>query len=41
VLAWTVNDAAEVERLASLGVDGIVSDDPGMALRSLATLSAP
>lgn len=41
VLAWTVNDAAEVERLASVGVDGIVSDDPGMALRSLATLSAP
>lgn len=38
VLAWTVNDPATVERLAGLGVDGIVSDDPGMAL---ATLGGP
>jgi glycerophosphoryl diester phosphodiesterase len=38
VLAWTVNDPAAVRRLAALGVDAIVSDDPGMAL---ATLSAP
>lgn len=35
VLAWTVNDAAEVRRLAALGVDGIVSDDPAMALATL------
>jgi glycerophosphoryl diester phosphodiesterase len=38
LLAWTVNDPASVRRLAELGVDGIVSDDPGMAL---ATLRAP
>jgi glycerophosphoryl diester phosphodiesterase len=35
VLAWTVNDAATVRRLAAIGVDGIVSDDPGMALATL------
>ena len=28
VLAWTVNDPAGVRRLAAVGVDGIVSDDP-------------
>jgi glycerophosphoryl diester phosphodiesterase len=38
VIVWTVNDAAAVRRFAALGVDGIVSDDPGMAL---ATLTAP
>ena len=27
VIAWTVNDAAEAERLASLGVDGLCGDD--------------
>ena len=36
VLAWTANDPAAVLRLAALGVDGIVSDDPGMALATLA-----
>lgn len=35
VLAWTVNDPAGVRRLALLGVDAIVSDDPGMALATL------
>jgi glycerophosphoryl diester phosphodiesterase len=38
VLAWTVNDAASVERVTAAGVDGIVSDDPEMARRHLATL---
>ena len=38
LFAWTVNDPATVRRLAALGIDGIVSDDPGMAL---ATLRAP
>lgn len=38
VLVWTVNDAAAVERFAALGVDGIVTDDPGMARQTLATL---
>ena len=35
---WTANDAQTVRRLARPGVDAIVSDDPGMALRTLATL---
>jgi glycerophosphoryl diester phosphodiesterase len=35
VLAWTANDPDVVRRLASLGVDAIVSDDPGMARRAL------
>ena len=38
VFVWTVNDPAAVERFADLGVDGIVTDDPGMALQTLATL---
>jgi glycerophosphoryl diester phosphodiesterase len=38
IIAWTVNDPAEIERLAAAGIDAIVSDDPGMAL---ATLNSP
>lgn len=38
IFVWTVNDPAAVERFAALGVDGIVTDDPGMALQTLATL---
>ena len=40
VVAWTVNDPAGVVRLARLGVDGIVTDDPEMALSALATLDS-
>lgn len=40
VLAWTANDSATVRRLVAAGVDGIVSDDPGMVLETLATLLA-
>jgi len=29
VLAWTVNAPGEMRRLAALGVDAILSDDPG------------
>ena len=36
VLAWTANDPDAVRRLAALGVDAIVSDDPEMALATLA-----
>jgi glycerophosphoryl diester phosphodiesterase len=35
VLAWTINDPETVRRLAGVGVDGIVSDDPEMALATL------
>lgn len=38
VFAWTANDPEAIARLASWGVDAIVSDDPKQAL---ATLSAP
>ncbi len=29
--AWTVNEAAEMERLAALGVDSIITNEPGLA----------
>jgi glycerophosphoryl diester phosphodiesterase len=38
VLAWTVNDPAAVRRVTAAGVDGIVSDDPEMALATLLAL---
>lgn len=41
VLAWTVNDPQGVRRLAALGVDAIVSDDPEMVRDALATLNRP
>ncbi|HEX4519621.1 MAG TPA: glycerophosphodiester phosphodiesterase [Gaiellaceae bacterium] len=41
VIAWTVNDPDQVRRLTALQVDGIVTDDPGMVMRVLATLTMP
>jgi len=38
VFAWTANDPEAIARLASWGVDAVVSDDPKQAL---ATLTAP
>jgi glycerophosphoryl diester phosphodiesterase len=32
---WTVNDADEVARLARLGVDGVITDVPDIALAVL------
>jgi glycerophosphoryl diester phosphodiesterase len=37
VIAWTVDDAERVERLVSLGVDGICSNDPRLLPRPSAT----
>jgi glycerophosphoryl diester phosphodiesterase len=37
VNVWTVNDAAELRRLAGLGVDGVFTDDPAAALAVLAS----
>lgn len=39
VHAWTINDAEEIERLLALGVDGIMSDLPGMAAAIVARRS--
>jgi glycerophosphoryl diester phosphodiesterase len=43
VLAWTVNEAADMARLLAWGVDGLITDDPALAqeaLRQAATGSA-
>ena len=40
VFAWTVNDTALAERLLAWGVDGIVTDDPGLVSEALARLGA-
>ncbi|MGZ9057852.1 MAG: glycerophosphodiester phosphodiesterase [Burkholderiaceae bacterium] len=41
IIAWTVNDAIEIERLAVLGVDGIITDYPDRARRALAARNIP
>ena len=41
VLVWTVNEPSAVERLASFGVDAIISDNPEVARQVLATLIRP
>ena len=35
VNTWTVDDAAELRRLAALGVDAVICNDPGAALAAL------
>lgn len=41
VQAWTVNDAAEMQRLLDLEVDGIMTDDPALLLGVLQGRSPP
>jgi glycerophosphoryl diester phosphodiesterase len=41
VLVWTVNDPEQVERLAAIGADAIISDNPQMVRQVLATLNTP
>ena len=41
IIPWTVNDPAEIERLAALGVDGIITDYPDRAQRALAARNIP
>lgn len=36
VFVWTVNDAADMQRFAEYGVDGIISDDTSLLCRTLA-----
>ena len=40
VIAWTVNDAAQAEALARLGVDGLCSDVPDVIARAVAQPAA-
>jgi glycerophosphoryl diester phosphodiesterase len=35
VNTWTVNAVEDVRRVAALGVDAVISDDPGAALRAI------
>ena len=35
VLVWTVNTPVDISRMTSLGVDGIITDEPAMARRVL------
>jgi glycerophosphoryl diester phosphodiesterase len=35
VNTWTVNDAATMRRLAAAGLDGLITDDPALAVKTL------
>ncbi len=37
VVTWTVNDPGDIRRVANLGVDGIISDNPGVVRMELGT----
>ena len=40
VHVWTVNAAADMRRLLTMGVDGLMSDDPALLVR-MAAQSGP
>lgn len=37
VLAWTANEETEIRRLTEAGVDAVITDDPALAVATLAT----
>ncbi len=41
VIPWTVNEAARMVELIGWGVDGLISDDPDLALQVVATVQIP
>jgi glycerophosphoryl diester phosphodiesterase len=41
VHVWTINDAAEIERLLDLGVDGVMSDLPGLVATAVGRRRSP
>ncbi|HKY63810.1 MAG TPA: glycerophosphodiester phosphodiesterase family protein [bacterium] len=40
VIVWTINDFQQLEACIGLGVDGIITDDPGWALNALHQMPA-
>jgi glycerophosphoryl diester phosphodiesterase len=41
VLAWTVNEPRDIERMLALGVDGIVSDRPDRVREAMQRRALP